>query len=134
MKLKELSRVIINLEMEAVSTYEFEAELLVPSHPKGAELAALYLKLAEEKRTRLKELGRIFKTGIGFRERQTPVAKSVEASLRTHAARAERGLTLYADLIKQLLKPEYKEAAVQMLAAERACLNEVRAMQSALKQ
>lgn len=134
MKLKELSRVIINAEMEAVSTYEFEAELLVPSHPKGAELAALYLKLAEEKRERLKELGRIFKTGTGFRERQTPVAKSVEASLRIHAARAERGLVFYADLIKQLNKPEFKEAAVRLLAAERACLTALRSMQSSLNQ
>lgn len=134
MKLKELSRVIINAEMEAVSTFEVEAGQLVPPHPKGAALAALYLKLAAEKRTRLKELGGIFKTGTGFRERATPVARSVEASLRTHIARAERGLVLYADLIKQLNKPEYKEAATQMLAAERACFNELRAMQSSLKQ
>lgn len=134
MKLKELSRVIINAEMEAVSTYEFEAELLAPRHPRGAEIAALFLKLAEEKRARLKELGRIFREGTGFRERQTPVAKSIEASLRSHAARAERGLVLYADLIKQLNKPEYKEAATLMLAAERSCLNAVRALQSSLKQ
>lgn len=133
MKLKELSRVVVNAEMEAISSYEFEAAKLVPAHPKGAELAALYLKLAEEKRGRLKELGKIFKTGTGFRQRRTPVAKSVEASLRIHAARAERGLVLYADLIKQLNKPEYKEAAVLMLAAERACLNEVRSIQASLK-
>jgi rubrerythrin len=132
MKLKELSRDVICGEMMDISVYTVEAEAFA-SHPFGKKAAALFLRLAEEKRGRLKELDKMFRDGIGFRQRNISGAKSLEAALRVHVTRAETALRLYADLLKIINKPEYKETFTAILAAERAGLNALRELQAELK-
>lgn len=133
MLLKELIRVTINLEMESVSVMEAEAEVFGLSHEKGAEIKEIFVRLAQEKRTRLKKLGGIFKEGTGFRKRSTETARSIEASLRNHVARSERAIVLYADLYKQLTKQVFKDSMAAMLADERVMLADLKAFQAGLK-
>lgn len=132
MKLKELSRDVICGEMMDISVYTVEAEAFA-SHPYGKKAAGLFLRLAEEKRGRLKELDKIFSDGIGFRQRNIGGAKSLEAALRVHVTRAETALRLYAALLKIMIKPEFRETLTGMLAAERAGLNALRELQAEVK-
>jgi len=134
MKLKELIRVTINTEMEAVSAYEVEAETFGPAHKFGAEVSALYTRLAMEKRARLKVMGGFFKEGTGFRKRHTEPARSVEASLRTNVSRSEKSLVLYADLYTQLTKQVFRDGISVMLVEERAGLEALKALQARIKQ
>ena len=133
MLLKELIRVTINLEMESVSILEVEAETFGRSHKKGAEIKELFLRLVQEKRTRLKKLGGYFKEGTGFRERSTQASRSMEAALRNHITRSERAIVLYADLYKQLTKQIFKDAMAAMLADERVMLADLKAFQAGFK-
>ncbi|PIU17730.1 MAG: hypothetical protein COT18_12485 [Elusimicrobia bacterium CG08_land_8_20_14_0_20_59_10] len=133
MRLKELLRVLITTEMEDISVYEVEAEAFGEAPGHGTAIRGLFLGLAEEKRDRLKTLRRISKDGIGFRQRKTEAARSIEASLRAHAARAERSAALYTSLLKELHKPEYKEAVADMLTGERRFLEDLRALQKRIK-
>ncbi|MDD5210726.1 MAG: hypothetical protein PHV36_15170 [Elusimicrobiales bacterium] len=133
MLLKELIRVTINLEMESVSILEVEAETFGRSHEKGAEIKEFFLRLAREKRTRLKKLGGYFKEGTGFRERSTQPSRSIEAAMRNHISRSERAIVLYADLYKQLTKQIFKDAMAAMLAEERVMLADLKTFQAGLK-
>ncbi len=134
MKLKELMRVLINSEMEDISVFEVEAVAFRSDPRCGAELAALFLRLAEEKRARLKILKHLSKEGTGFRQRKTETARSVEASFRLHATRAARSVSLYVDLLKQLHKPEFKDEVGEMASAERRTLAAIKKLQEKLKQ
>jgi len=133
MTLKELSRDVICGEMMDISLYTVEAELFAAHPASGGKAAALFNRLAEEKRGRLKELDKMFRDGIGFRQRNIEGARSLEAALRAHVTRAETALRLYAGLIKVMKKPEYKESLVVILAAERAGLVAIRELQAELK-
>jgi rubrerythrin len=132
MTLKELSRDLICGEMMDISLYAVEAELFEP-HPAGKKAAELFNRLAGEKRERLKELDKMFRDGIGFRQRNIEGARSLEAALRAHITRAETALRFYAELIKVMKKPEFRETLIAILAAERAGLNALRALQGELK-
>ena len=133
MELKELMRVAVTGEMEDITSFEAEAELFGADPRCGAKLSAFFLAAAEEKRGRLQELHRITKGGVGFRQRRNETARSVEAALRAHAARAERAAVVYTELAGALLKPEFREAAVEMALAEKRLLSGLRELQAALK-
>ncbi|OGR65671.1 MAG: hypothetical protein A2X31_09540 [Elusimicrobia bacterium GWB2_63_22] len=133
MLLKELIRVTINLEMESVSIFEVEAETFGRSHEKGAEIKEIFLRLAREKRTRLKKLGGYFKEGTGFRERSTQPSRSIEAAMRNHVSRSERAIVCYTGLYKQLTKQIFKDAMAAMLADERVMLADLKAFQAGFK-
>ena len=132
MKLKELMRVLVNTEMQDISVFEVEATAFGSDPRCGEALKTLFLKLAEEKRARLKVLNRLSKEGTGFRQRRTETARSVEASLRTHVTRAARCVTLYVDLLKQLNKPDFKDEVGAMASAERRCLAAIKDLQAKL--
>ncbi|MCM2267749.1 MAG: hypothetical protein NDI60_08275 [Elusimicrobiales bacterium] len=133
MTFKELVRASMNGETEDIKALTEEAELFGGDPRIGARLKELFTALAQEKLARLKELGRIFKEGTGFRQRALAPARSVEAALRAHVTRSEQALKVYADLVKQLNKPEFKEALSAMLLRERACLAGIRELQAGLK-
>ena len=130
MRLKELIRVMITEEMADVSVYTVEAKLYGDLPRIGDKLYELFTRLAHEKRTRLKGLSKISKEGVGFRQRKTAGACSIEACLRTHVTRTERSVQLYRDLLKLLVKPETQEMLKEIIAQERgylAALKELRA-------
>lgn len=126
MTFKELVRLAICGEMEDISACETDAEAFPAA-------AAFYNGLADEKRERLPELGRIFREGTGFRQRRIVAAKSLEASLRVRAARATEAASVYAALARQMKKPEYREALKVLGDRELVILGEVRAFQAGLK-
>ncbi len=125
MTLKELIRSAICGEMEDISACETDGEAFPAA-------AAFYGKLADEKRERLPELGRIFKEGTGFRQRRIEPSRSLEASLRARAARASEAASVYAALVRQMNKPEYKEALKAFGDRELIILGEVRAFKAGL--
>lgn len=132
MTLKELVRAAICGEMEDISACEVDAEVF-NSGPVGEKAAALYGRLVEEKKARLLDLGRIFKEGTGFRQRNIPASRSIEASLRARAARAEKASVVYAGLMRVLNKPEFKEAMKVLAERERALFAEIKELQSLKK-
>ncbi len=130
MRLKELIRVIITGEMQDVSVFNVDADLYGSNEKIGNELWELFTRIAHEKKTRLKALSKISKEGVGFRQRKTEGARSIEASLRTHEDRAGKSVALYRDLLKLIEKPESREAILEMIMKERgylAALSELRA-------
>ena len=133
MTLKELVRAAMYYEMEDINVYAEEADLFGGDARAGAELRALYGRVSEEKRERLRELGRLLKEGTGFRQRPNPAAKSAEASLRAHVARTETAVRNYSALGRVILKPETKEALAGIIVREQGLLAELRALQAALK-
>lgn len=133
MTLKELIRAAMHYEIEDINVYEEEAGLFGGDPRVGGELKALYARLSEEKRERLMELGRVLREGTGFRQRPNPAAKSVEASLRSHAARTETAIRNYAALVKLVTKPERKEVIAAIIIREQGILAELRELQGALK-
>ena len=132
MKLKELSNVVMRDEIESITAYEAEAELF-STHPYGAEIKALFTKLADEKRARIKPLGRILKHSIGFRQRAFEPPKSIEAALRAHLTIEVNSAVHYTDLIKQLNKPEFKEMITSILESARKQALDVKALQALIK-
>ncbi len=133
MKLKELIRVIITEEMADISAYSVEADLFCSNPKIGDKLYDLFTRLAHEKRTRLKGLSKISKEGVGFRQRKIEGARSVEASLRTHAARGEKSLTLYRGLLKLMDKFETQEMLKVIIQEERGYLAAIKELQAELK-
>lgn len=132
MTFKELVRNALYAEMEDITSFGEEAELF-GGDPRAEGLKELFGNLAEEKKARLKELGRVFKEGTGFRQRAAAPAKSLEAALRAHVARSEKSLRVYEELQKHFNKPEYKEAMAACLLREKAILAEIRGLQARLK-
>ena len=133
MKLKEHIRVIITEEMADVSTYLVEADLFCSNPKIGEKLYELFTRLAHEKKTRLKRLSMISKEGVGFRQRKTKGACSIEACLRTHETRGERSLGLYRGLLKLLEKPETQEMLKEIISEERGYLAAIRELREQLK-
>ncbi|HCC48291.1 MAG TPA: hypothetical protein DEQ38_09305 [Elusimicrobia bacterium] len=132
MTLKELVRAAICGEMEDISACEVDAAAF-GRVPAGEKAAALYDSLVEEKKSRLLELGRILKEGTGFRKRSIEVSRSLEASLRARAVRAEKASLIYTDLMRALNKPEFKEAMKALALRERAIGAEIKALREGLK-
>jgi len=132
MKLKELSNVVMRDEIESITAYEAEAELFA-SHPHGAEIKAVFTKLADEKRARIKPLGRILKHSIGFRQRAFEPAKSIEAALRAHLTIEVNSAVHYTDLIKQINKQEFKDMITAILDSARKQALAVKALQALIK-
>ncbi len=133
MKLKELMRVLVNNEKDAISIYEEEAELFAPLPKRGAEAAALFALLAEEKRGRIEELGRILKHSSGFRRRNTEPSRSVESALRMHITDEMTAVTNFVDLIKQITNQEFKERLNLMLIGTRRQLKALQALQAEIR-
>lgn len=129
MTLKELVRASICGEMEDITACETDAE----AFPQTAEVAAYLNALAEEKRDRLPDLGRIFKEGTGFRQRAKHVSRSVEAALRARALRAEKATAVYAALVRVMNKPEYKQAMNVLAKRELAIVAELKILLAELK-
>lgn len=127
MTLKELIRSAITGEMGDISGCEADAA----AFPGPA--AEFFLKLAAEKRERLKELGRLLKEGIGFRQREDKISKSLEAALRARAARASEAASVYAALSRQLSRPETREAMKAFAEREMEILSVIRGLQSPSK-
>ncbi|MBI4352041.1 MAG: hypothetical protein HY550_11425 [Elusimicrobia bacterium] len=134
MRLKELIRVIITGEMADVSVYNVDAELYCSNGKIGDDLWELFTRIAHEKKTRLKALGKISREGVGFRQRKTEGARSIEAALRTHADRAGKSVALYRDLLKLLEKPESREAVREMILKERGFLAALTELRNRLKE
>lgn len=134
MRLKELIRVIITGEMADVSVYNVDAELYCSNAKIGGELWELFTRIAREKKTRLKALSKISKEGVGFRQRRTEGACSIEASLRTRADRAGKNVALYRGLLKLLEKPESQEAVREMILQERGFLAALTELRTRLKE
>lgn len=134
MRLKELIRVIITGEMADVSVYNVDAELYCSNAKLGTELWELFTRIAREKKTRLKALSKISKEGVGFRQRRTEGARSIEAAFRTHADRAGKNVALYRDLLKLLEKPESQEAVREMILQERGFLSALTELRTRLKE
>lgn len=132
MTFKELVRNALYSEMEDITSFGEEAELF-GGDPRIDGLKGFFEGLAEEKRVRLKDLGRIFKEGTGFRQRAAAPAKSLEAALRAHVVRSDRSIRGYVELQKYFNKPEYKEAMATYLLREKAILEEIRGLQARLK-
>lgn len=133
MTFKELIRNVIYFEMADISSLPEEAEKFGADPRVGEKLAAFFTSLAQEKRTRLKELGTIFREGTGMRQRPVELPRSVEATLRARIVRAETAARLYADLSSHMNKPEYKEAVSNMGVRERETMDALRGLQAALK-
>ena len=130
MRLKELIRVIITEEMADVSVYNVDAELYCSHEKIGDKLWELYTTISHDKKTRLKALSRISKEGVGFRQRKTEGACSIEASLRIHEDRARKRVLLYRGLLKLLDNPESQEMVKEIIPREKgylAALTELRA-------
>ena len=130
MRLKELIRVIITEEMSDVSVYTVDAKLYSSNEKIGEKLWDLFTDIAQEKKTRLKALSKISKEGVGFRQRRIEGARSIEASLRTHADRAGKRVLLYRALLKLLDNPESQELIKELIPKEKgylAALTELRA-------
>ncbi len=130
MRLKELIRVLITEEMADVSVYNVDAGLYGSYEKIGDKIWELFTSIAQEKRTRLKALSKISKEGVGFRQRKTEGARSIEASLRTHADRAGKSVALYRDLLKLLDKPESKELIQGIIAKERGYLTALKELRA----
>lgn len=126
MTFKELIRSAITGEMSDITSCEVDAE----AFPAAKDAAALFTRMAAEKRERLLELGKIFREGTGFRQRRNEVSKSLESALRARAARAAEASSVYAALSKQMNKPEYKEALKAFASRELELLSEIRGLQS----
>ena len=133
MKLKELMRVLVNNEKDAISIYEEEAELFAPLPKHGAEAAALFARIAGEKRDRIEELGRILKQSSGFRSRNTEPSRSVESALRMHVTDEMTAVANFVDLLKQMTNPEFKERLSQMLIETRGHIRALQAMQAGIR-
>ena len=127
-------RVLITEEMRDTSVYNVEADTF-GAHPKsGAEIVKLFTRLAEEKRSRLKTLSMIANEGVGFRNRRTEPARSIEAALRNHITSEGRTISLYADLLKLITKSEYKETIKAIISTERGTVASLKALQALVKQ
>jgi rubrerythrin len=133
MKLKELMRVLVNNEKDAIATYEKESELFKPLPKHGAEAGELFGRIAEERRDRIEELGRILKHSSGFRIRFVEPARSIEAALRTHLKEEAICVTNFMSLIKQLTNPEFKERLGVMLTQTRGHIKALQAFQAEIK-
>jgi rubrerythrin len=115
--------------MEDITSCELDAVAFAGSE----EAAVFFTKLADEKRARLPELGRIFKEGTGFRQRRNEVSRSVEAALRNRATRAEKSVTVYLGLNRLMKKPEFKEVMRGLANRELEILGQVKKLQASLK-
>lgn len=133
MKLKELMRVLVNNEKDAIATYEEETELFAPLPKHGAEASALFGRIAEARRVRIEELGRILKHSSGFRRRNVEPARSIEAALRTHLKEEAVCVTNFLSLIKQITKPEFKGTLGLMLTETRVYIKDLKALQEVIK-
>jgi hypothetical protein len=133
MRLKELIRVIITEEMADVSVYTVEADFYGDNPKIGKNLYDLFTTLAHEKRTRLKGLSKISKEGVGFRQRKTEGARSIEACLRTHVTRTEERVQLYRALLKLMEKPETREMLKEVIAKERGYLISLKELRAQLE-
>lgn len=131
MTFKELIRSALTGEMEDISACGDDAGLFAAA-PGGGEMGEFFEKLAGEKRERLKELGRIFREGTGFRQRKSAPSRSLEAALRARAVRSGEAAAVYVALSRQLNKPEYKEALKGMAERELEILAAVRKFQTGL--
>jgi len=134
MRLKELIRVLVTEEMQDVSVYNVDADLYGSNEKIGDKLWELFTAIAQEKKTRLKALSTISKEGVGFRQRKTEGARSIEASLRTHTDRAGKRVALYRDLLKLLDKPETREMLKGIIATERGNLAALKELQERFKE
>lgn len=133
MRLKELMRVLVNNEKDAIVTYEEEAVLFMPLPKHGAEAGALFRRISEERRERIEELGRILKHSSGFRRRFVEPARSIESALRTHLKEEAVCVTNFMSLIKQMSKPEFKERLGLMLTQTRGHIKDLKALQEQIK-
>ena len=133
MKLKELMRVLVNNEKDAIATYEEEAVLFMPLPKHGAEACALFGRIAEERRVRIEELGRILKHSSGFRRRFVEPARSIEAALRAHLKDEAVCVTNFLSLIKQITNPEFKVRLNVMLLQTRGYMKDLQALQAEIK-
>lgn len=134
MKLKELMRVLVNNEKDAIATYEEECELFTPLPKHGAEAGALFGRIAEERRGRIEELGRILKHSSGFRRRFVEPSRSVEAALRAHIKEEALCVTHFVSLIKQMTNPEFKERLGVMLTQTRVFMKTLQVFQAKIKE
>ena len=134
MRLKELIRVLVTEEMADVSVYNVDAGLYGSDDKNGDKIWELFTRISHEKKTRLKALSKISKEGVGFRQRKTEGARSIEASLRTHTARAGKSVALYRDLLKLLDKPESKEIIQDIIFMERGYLTALKELQAQIKE
>jgi len=134
MEFKELMRTLINEELEDITAYKIEIEVLGKDPRCGAEITKLFQDLADQKSGRLKMLHLISKRSVSSRQYKKETVRSIEASLRTHAARAERNALLYKKLIEELHNPEHKEAVTVIVAQDLHSLDALRALQARIKQ
>lgn len=132
MTLKELVRASICGEMEDISACGTDSEAF-SGKPGWDKVAGFYDKLAEEKRARLLELGKIFKEGTGFRQRRIEPARSPEASLRARVMRAGEAADIYASLMKVMNKPEFKAAMRGLAEREREIFASLKELQAGFK-
>jgi len=121
-------RVLITEEMRDVSVYKEEAAVFGAASGPGEKIREVFLRVSEEKKKRLKLLGRMSKEGTGFRQRKTETARSIEASLRLHETCADRTIRLYRDLHKLINNPESKAEVIAVISGERAVLAEIKAL------
>ncbi len=133
MKLKELMRVLVNNEKDAIATYEEETALFTPLPKYGAEAGALFGQIAEARRQRIEELGRILKHSSGFRRRFVEPARSIEAALRAHLKDEAVCVNNFVSLIKQMTNPEFKERLNAMLTETRVFIRALQALQAEIK-
>jgi hypothetical protein len=133
MRLKELMRVLVNDEKDAIATYEEESVLFKPLPKFGAEASALFGRISEERRARIEELGRILKHSSGFRRRFVEPAKSIEAALRTHIKEEAVCVANFAALGKQMSNPEFKATLGAMMTATRGFIVALQALQAEIK-
>ena len=133
MKLKELMRVLVNNEKDAIATYDEEAVLFKPLLKHGAEAGALFARISEERRARIEELGRILKHSSGFRRRFVEPACSIESALRLHLKEEAVCVTNFMSLIKQITNPEFKERLGLMLTQTRGHIKALQALQAEIK-
>jgi len=124
--------VLITEEMSDVSVYKVEADLFCATDEVGDELYQLFTMLSNQKRTRLKGLSTISKEGVGFRQRNTEGARSIQACFRTHISRTERSITLYRALLKLIVKPESREMIREIIEQEKTALASLKELQSRL--
>jgi len=134
MEFIELTRVLIAEEIADMMTYRSEAEVLGSDPRLGADISRLFPDIADAKRNRLEMLNRISGRSVSCRQGKKDTVRSIEASLRTHAARAERNVRLYRQLIEELNKQEYKETVTVIIAEELSFLEALRALQARIKQ
>ena len=134
MELKELMRELVTGEIYDIAKYSAEADIFISNPNHGAEISGLFNRLADEKRTRLKDFDKITKERTGFRQRHHEPPRSIEASMRVHITLTEKNIVLYGLLIKSLTNPEYKENFKGIQVRELEVLRSLRELQALIKQ